>query len=283
MIEKLTKEQEAQIDVYKDKWLKIGLNTSPCNRKKAEALVYQIYENSNFPKPKNGIIWAKSPVDVLDKYKEYSGKDDIKDQINNFCFGAHDASWLSFYNFFLEVCNLEECKRLEPLMNLAEHCGWWLPYDEVCFCSEKPKTIHFNSEGVLHKDGGPAISFRDKFGIYSLNGVRVSKEIAETPATKLNPILVAKEKNVEVRRELVRKIGVERIYQKLGGKVIDKKNEYELVTLNLGDDRTRPFLKMENASVPGVFHLEGVPPNTKTVEEALTFRNGTDEKPITLT
>ena len=95
--------------------------------------------------------------------------------------------------------------------------------------------------------------------------------------------MVAKEKNVEVRRELVRKIGVERIYLKLGGKVIDTKDKYELVTLNLGDDRNRPFLKFENASVPGVIHIEGVPPNTKTVSEALAFRNGSDQKPVELT
>ena len=48
---------------------------------------------------------------------------------------------------------------------------------------------------------------------------------------------------------------------------------YELLLLDLGDGRRRPFLKMTNPST-GDYEYQGVPPNCKTVEEAICFRNG---------
>jgi len=81
-----------------------------------------------------------------------------------------------------------------------------------------------------------------------------------------------KETNAEIRRELVRKIGTFRIYKELGAVVLDKDDNYELITLNIGDGRHRPYLKMKNPSVEAI-HIEGVHPDCKTVKEALTWRN----------
>jgi len=111
--------------------------------------------------------------------------------------------------------------------------------------------------------------------------VRVSREIAETPAKELDPKLILKEKNAEVRREIVRKVGVERVCEKLGAKCIDRQDTYELLMLDLGDGRSRPYLKMRNPSI-GIYHIEGVHPDCNTVEKALNFRNGRSESPVTL-
>jgi hypothetical protein len=108
------------------------------------------------------------------------------------------------------------------------------------------------------------------------------KEYVETPWDKLDPKLIIKETNAEVRRELVRKIGIERVVEKLGAKVLDKKGDYELIMLDIGDNNLRPYLKMKNPSI-GVYHIEGVQPGCKTVDDALNFRNGTKEKPVILT
>ena len=75
---------------------------------------------------------------------------------------------------------------------------------------------------------------------------------------------------------------VELVLTKLGGKSLDKSGDYELVLLNLGDNRERPYLKMKNPSI-GVWHLEGVPPGTKTVKAALEWRNQTTVAPEVLT
>jgi len=39
---------------------------------------------------------------------------------------------------------------------------------------------------------------------------------------------------------------------------------------------------MRNPSI-GIFHVEGVDPSCDTVEKALNYRNGTDERPLVLT
>jgi hypothetical protein len=83
---------------------------------------------------------------------------------------------------------------------------------------------------------------------------------------------IIKEKNVDVRRELIRKIGIERFVLKAGAKVLDKCGDYELLSIKLSDNVSDArYLKMRNPSI-GIFHVEGVEGNT--VQEALNFRAG---------
>lgn len=105
-----------------------------------------------------------------------------------------------------------------------------------------------------------------------------------TPAQKMDSKMIIKEKNAEVRREIVRKIGAEKICKDLGAKCIDmsKDGMYELLNLEIGDGRTRPYLKMLNPSI-GTYHIEGVHPDCKTVEESLSWRNGINGSPLVLT
>ena len=139
------------------------------------------------------------------------------------------------------------------------------------------------NEHGLHCHDAAALRYRDGWGIWALNGVRMTQEQVETPAEQLNPQIVAQESNAEVRRELVRKIGVERLCAALNARVLDRAGEmYELLALDIGDGRFRPYLKMRNPSI-GVWHVEGVPPDIRTVEEALKWRNGNDRTPEVLT
>jgi hypothetical protein len=151
--------------------------------------------------------------------------------------------------------------------------GLFYPLDEVCIISDRPATIFKNRNG-LHRDGGAALSYPDGWSIWALNGVRVPQEIAESPAEQIDPRLILKESNVEVRREIVRKIGVERMLWKLGSKKLDTDSTYELHEVPIGDNRKACALKMLNPSVPELWHVEFVPPTVRTVQEALNFRNG---------
>ena len=60
----------------------------------------------------------------------------------------------------------------------------------------------------------------------------------------------------------------------LPNRSLDKRGDYQLLSIDLGNGVTDArFLKMINPSV-GVFHLEGVEPGIATVEQALNWRNG---------
>jgi hypothetical protein len=142
--------------------------------------------------------------------------------------------------------------------------------------------VHRNASG-LHMDGGPALEYADGTRCWWLNGVSVPQELAETKAEALDCKKWIQEQNAEVRREFVRKVGVERLLVKLGSKQIDKRGDYELHRIDLGGRTGEwPALKMLNPSI-GIWHVEWVDKACKTVQDALTWRNQSDSKPVSLT
>jgi hypothetical protein len=191
------------------------------------------------------------------------------------------SSYFSFYDYCFNVLKIS-C----PVLELWEKyiatskLNLCYPLDDICILSQ-----HFDyckiEKGLLHCDGGSAIHY-EGFDIYSLNGVSVPEWLVNTAWDKIDCRSILKEVNAEVRREIVRKVGIERICSELGAQCIDKVGDYELLLLNLQDGRNRPYLKMLNPSI-GAYHIEGVHPDCKTVEAALNFRNGTVEKPLILT
>ncbi len=162
---------------------------------------------------------------------------------------------------------------LNGLIELSKCCGWWAPYQNAAILQHRHCELHQNAQGRLHKDGGMAVKYRDGWGVYALNGVRVPQWLAETSAEQLDCKQIVQLQNVEERREGVRKVGVERLVYKLGAKSLDKRGDYELLEMNLGLQRPAHALKMLNASVPELWHVEFVQHHCRTVEQALNFRN----------
>jgi hypothetical protein len=115
------------------------------------------------------------------------------------------------------------------------------------------------------------------------DSVRIPKYMATTPPEKLDPKRFLKIRNVEVRREFIKIVGIEKIQQSLGSEIIDKQGDYELHLLDLkGSTGKWPYLKMKNPSI-GCWHLEAVDKGCGTVDQALEWRNGTPDKPTVLT
>lgn len=157
---------------------------------------------------------------------------------------------------------------------LRTGCFLSLLFRRLAMISRRPKRVRFDGSGRLHADGEAAIEWRDGWKLFYLNGVRVPEEVAVTPSVELDPGVILREGNVEVRREIVRKIGVERLIQKLGGKVVDSWRGYELITLDIPGMGIKPtYLKMKNPSI-GTYHVEGVPPRITSCKEALSWRVG---------
>ncbi len=206
--------------------------------------------------------------------------DSLQDQLH----GNHDAYWLGYYDFFLKELKLDCVKPLIPLINIAKHCGWWVLHWGIYFIQHRPKEIHLNKDNQLHMNGGPALSYRDGFSLWRLNGVEVPQWLAETREEDIDPRKLLEIDNAQVRAEFVRKVGIERVCYSLKAKCVDKRDGYELLMLDLGDGRRRPYLRMQNPSVPELWHVEGVHPDCSTVSEALKWRNGGEtEAPTVLT
>jgi hypothetical protein len=165
----------------------------------------------------------------------------------------------------------ETYKPWETLMILSEF-RFMTP--DFCVVCERPAEFHLttNPANRLHRDRGPAKVYRDGVELYFLNGVA-------TPAKyvlpdRLDAKVVLAEPNAEIRRELIRKVGIEALLGELKSKTFDTVGDYELLNVDLPEVPNARYLKMKNPSI-GVWHVEGVHPNCKTVQEAIDWRAGT--------
>lgn len=163
---------------------------------------------------------------------------------------------------------------------------------------------------MWHCENGPAVEF-EGLELYYLNGVRVDRSLVMTPPEDLDPQLIFETINVDVRREIVRKIGAERLIDTLdshilnrdaitiknkaydfdgNGKVVEvqgapKEVFYTLhsIVLERGtgwDTRAQEVrvLEMDNQSLEGVKHFEFVDIACNTVDDAIRFRNQIDRR-----
>jgi hypothetical protein len=205
----------------------------------------------------------------------------VWDQVNKCGYGLHDANWLGFYEYFKNEVMLNCTQKLEPLMRLAEHSGWWWPFENTVIFTEKPVFIAMQN-GRLHCDGRKAIEYSDGFGLWKLNGVTVPEYLVVTPENQLDLEFFKKEENVEVRAQFIRKYGIDRM-KKLG-KSKDKTKIYELIDMSSIFTRViyAPYLFMINPST-GTIHAEGVHPDCKSIQQALNWRNQSEEIPTVLT
>ena len=119
-----------------------------------------------------------------------------------------------------------------------------------------------------------AVKYADGWGWYALNGIMMKPEYVLTLADKIKPQTVLKETSVDVRRELLRKVGVMKM--KSYGKTIEKVNGYELLDMSpVFQGLTYcPHLLMLNPSIPDTWHLEAVGRECKTIEQAINWRAG---------
>jgi len=307
-IEKLTDEQEKAIETWKEQGLSIGLSTEDSyTHEEKTLLINSLY--TNFLEKKTVPVFSARGLDeawqivklfsqlpdllsktnqenVLEVLRENRKKlRDVK-YVSPYIQGSFDSYWVNYYDYWIknEIIKIDEklkynCNLLQEITKAMQAV---FPLDDFCVVCQKPITINMVN-GQLHCDGGPSVEYADGFKVWSLNGVRVGQYLAETPSGQLDIQYYNKEKNADIRTEFVRKYGVDRMLD-LGSKVDDYTNYdnvkyaesqyelYDMESLFEGVDYA-PHLKMTNQST-GVFHVEAVSPDCRTLEDALRFRLG---------
>ncbi len=237
MLEKLTEEQEAMIDVYRDKWLKIGLSCEPTNRKLAEEGAIMAYEAAGLAPPKH-FVWRSSPLSGLitasilfsDSKRDFP-EDLPEEEFNKMlkkgdqiyyysCYGQHDAEWLSFYDFF-KFCGVECTEKLNGLIRIAENSGWFWPFAGICVMSERPVHLHRDEGKRLHCDFDMAIKYPDGTGLYRYHGVAVDEYIIMHPE-QITIQKIEDETNAEVKRVMMERYGYERYIVDCGSTLVEE-------------------------------------------------------------
>lgn len=211
--------------------------------------------------------------------------------------GNQDIQWLITALYLkVEEGNTQIPEAVMPLLELANHVGWFWMSDEKLVLTRRPKHLHFirkqydNAEELArdnretsimigHRTDGPAIEFHDGRGVYMLNGIRLDSQhkwlVTEPERRTLKNILAIS--NVELRNEGLKLLPPDEFQKGANFEVIDEATipnggSYELRKFQLeGEPVARIYLKGCCPSKGEDFN-EAVPPNITTVEQALLWR-----------
>ena len=298
-IESLTPEQIARFPEFRDRWLRIGLATAPCDRKAIESAVDAAYDVAGLPPPKLK-LWLRSPVEgavaaamMKDKCVRAQVGDRVGDQVwaqvgdqvraqvwdqvgaqvgaqvwdrvGAALYGHHEANWLAFYAYFGEVLGIDVGK-LRGLMDMAQ-CGWWWAFEGVAILTERPIALHRDERGRLHHPTQAAIEYADGFGVYAWHGTRVPSEWMRPEGR--DPRLALTWENVEQRRALAEMVGWDRVLECLSPTVIDEDSDPQVGTLlrvDLPDSPGEQFLRVRCGT--GRSFVLPVPASCRTALEA---------------
>jgi hypothetical protein len=174
-ISSLTKEQEALIPAYLEKYKEIGLSTRVTNVSKAEDAIRRAYKYLKFKDPV--IVWEPNPFQGAEKAaKLLKGSDDvtkqeISDQASKASYGSFEAYWVSFYAYIDEQLPVKKDELITIVKDIVDECGVYWTFEDVVVVTPKPAQIHMVN-GKLHNENGKALVYPDGSGIYALNGTR---------------------------------------------------------------------------------------------------------------
>ena len=126
-------------------------------------------------------------------------------EIPNYFGGNQWCAWEVFYDFCNQIgvpYSEGDRKKLDLWLEQSEECHWWFPFKGIILASDRPEKTSVNAQGRLHSLDGPAIQYRDGWGLWAVNGVRVARYIVEAPE-EITVEKIEVETNAEVRRVMV--------------------------------------------------------------------------------
>ena len=259
-IDTLTPEQEAQLSVYRDKWIKIGLSTERVDPVEATRAVHLLYKCGGLEPPQR-ILFANGPQHA---HVLLEGKSVTESTV----YGSHEASWLSFYDYMETVVGVDLGGKLAGLKAVAEACGWVSCYDTVAVVQDRPLHIRMDEDNRLHCETGPAILYADGFAVYAWHGVRVPGEWIEN-REKLTAQTALTWENIEQRRAACEILGWVNVLKDLDARVIDEDEDPQIGTLlevDIPDIGRERFLQVLCGT--GRSFALPVPPDVSTALEA---------------
>ena len=108
---------------------------------------------------------------------------------------------------------------------LMQNAGWVMPYENICFISDRHSQINLDERGRLHCETGPAITYPDGFSIYAWNGMIFPKEWIKNKPSASDAIYMD---NGEHRRIACEMLGWENVLNELDVHTIDKDPDPEI-------------------------------------------------------
>lgn len=120
-----------------------------------------------------------------------------------------EARWLTSKAINLGVMNGPKLfHAIERMVSQAGHVSTISVWCGIAI-SDRPAELHLDARQRPHRLDGPAILYRDGWAIYAIHGIAVPREVIEQPSS-ITVRHIDEEKNVEVRRVLIERYGLDR-------------------------------------------------------------------------
>lgn len=143
-------------------------------------------------------------------------------------YGQQEAHRVAFFDVYRSSGCVsmwtQDHELLDASAALIVSTGWWWAFDDVCIMSERPTVLHTepipgspHGERRLHRDDGPALEFADGAAAFVLGGAIVPEWVVRDPSVDR----IAAERNVEVRRCAIERIGWDTYIEASGLDLID--------------------------------------------------------------
>jgi hypothetical protein len=261
-----------------DKWVNISLSVTPTNCAEAEKSINAAYEVSGL-KPPVKFVWFESPKAGY-KYV----KDVLKASNAIPIYGQFDSAWLSFYDFFdkCESVDIPEIKKLYPLMEICKQTGWWWAFSDLCVATKRHTEIHRDAANRLHCEDGMAIKYGDGWGLYSWHGFTIPKSHhwIITDKARLNPSVIEKEANAELRRIMLEIYGFSNYLEEAKAVVLSEDkdilgNPRRLLEITVNKEKLRVLEVTNSTPEPDgslkKYHLGAMPGKTPQEAVAASF------------
>ncbi|MFF8275681.1 DUF6745 domain-containing protein [Streptomyces lateritius] len=188
--------------------------------------------------------------------------------------GQHDAAWLAAFD---GRDGRDGGGRLAGLAAVAEHAGWWWPYEKAVVLCERPVELHRDEAGRLDRGDGPALAFRDGFALYAWRGMPVPADFLSGLGT-LTPERIRAEENAELRRVMLEYYGYDRYLAESGARPVHRDGTGVLWRIELVDDEDVAMVEVVNATPEpdGTFRTYWlrVPPQTETARQGVAWTFG---------
>ncbi|MGW4333996.1 DUF6745 domain-containing protein [Rhodococcus koreensis] len=147
-------------------------------------------------------------------------------------YGQHEAHRVAYYDayrrFGLARFRSDDVELLDVHTALTGATGWWWAFDNVCVVAERPTALHaepiparVHNEHRLHHPDAPALEFEDGRALFVQHGTIVPDWVVLEPTVER----IARERNVEVRRCAIERIGWDTYIDEAGLALIDRADD----------------------------------------------------------
>jgi hypothetical protein len=181
---------------------------------------------------------------------------------NMYCGGNTWAAGVDFLSFFRHVVKLDlDYSKWDHYEKAAIHGGFRFMHPKFCIVSDFPELIKIDAQNRSHCEDGPSHRWRDGFEAYYWHGFRIPPADANSPdytwiireKHRLNPDIIEKEANAELRRVMLEIYGYDRYIKERNAEVIssDKDgngNERSLLRVKIAGQEVR-LLRVMNGTI----------------------------------